>query len=96
MHVQSIYNYISNNLFNDTAAHRLEATIEQKLKRLEDFPETGTNISASLDDIAKEFSEFRKIIVGNYLVIYNYFKDEQFIFVTHIFHQMQNYGILFQ
>ena len=94
--MQEIYRYIAERLFNESAAHRLEYTIERKLKRLELFPETGSRINSHLDDVSKEFEECRKLIVGNYLIIYNYFKEDKFTFVTHIFHQMQNYGQLFQ
>ena len=94
--MQSIYSYITDKLFNDMAAYRLKDTIKRKLSHLEDFPETGTRINSYMDDISKEFLECRKITIGNYLIIYNYFKEEQFTFVTHIFHQMQDYGRLFQ
>ena len=94
--MQSIYNYITNTLFNNLAAYRLDQDINDKFDKLEDQPEIGSRLTTSLDDISTEFHDFRKITVNNYLMLYEHSKESEITIITHIFHQTQNYGSLFQ
>ena len=91
-----IYNYIVNHLFNEPAAYRLKSTIEQKFSTIETFPNCGTKITSFINDISNEFLNIRKINANNYLIIYHYEKEIDIVHITHIFHQKQDYGRIFQ
>ena len=94
--MQSIYHYISYTLFNDLAAYHLDGVINDKFDLMEDYPEIGSRINSSLDDIANEFHDVRKITANNYLMLYTYFTEFSVVIVSHIFHQTQDYGRIFQ
>ena len=94
--MQSIYNYISNTPFNDLAAYHLEQVINDKFDRMEDYPEIGSRVNSSLNDVRNEFKNIRKITANNYLMIYDYSKESEITLIKHIFHQTQDYGRIFQ
>jgi len=96
LQMNSIYHYISNNLYNEPATFRLEKIIEQKLSTISTFPNSGTPITSYINDISKEFSEVRKFNASNYILLYVYTEITDIATITHIFHQSQNYGIIFQ
>ena len=96
MQITSIYSYIIHNLVNEEAAYRLESTINKKVEKISFFPENYSLVSALLNDVSAEFKEVRKATVGNYVLIYRYYETLEIALITHIFHQTQDYGRLFQ
>jgi len=60
------------------------------------MPNAYSFILSLIDDIAEEFREVRKITANNYVIIYRYYDDDNLAFITHIFHQTQDYGKIFQ
>ena len=94
--IKSIYAYITNHLLNEPASWRLRSTVEQKLSHISTFPKTGTLISTYINDILNEFSSLRKINANNYTILYSYEEEIDIVYVTHIFHQTQNYAKVFQ
>ena len=94
--VIDIQNYIRENLTNEPAAYRFKQTIEQKFQNISNFPKSGTYVSLIADDISPEFSNVRKLTANRYVIIYEYYENLNIATVTHIFHQMQDYGKIFQ
>ena len=96
LQLQSIYSYIANNLFNEPASFRLQNTIEQKLSTISTFPKIGSTVISYIDDVADEFSKVRKLNANKYIILYAYKEISNIAVITHIFHQSQNYGVVFQ
>jgi len=74
----------------------LQDNIKEKLSMISTFPNSGTSITSYLNDVANEFSEIRKLNVGNYTLLYFYTEISDIASVAHIFHQTQDYGKIFQ
>ena len=70
--------------------------MEYKVEVISDYPETGTKLASLVNDISPKFAETRRLTVNNYVIIYHFYKENYFALVTHIFHQMQNYGKIFK
>lgn len=64
--LNEIYDYISNNLNNDTAAQALLEKIEKSIMHLKVFPQLGSLVA----DLELKARGYRKIIVENYIVFY--------------------------
>jgi len=94
--LKSIYNYITNHLLNEPASWRLRSIVEQKLSHISIFPKTGTLISTYINDILNEFSSLRKVNATNYTILYIYEEEVDLVYITHTFHQTQNYAKVFQ
>ena len=60
------------------------------------MPNSYPFISSLIDDIRDNFSEVRKATVKNYVIIYRYYENSNLAFVSHVFHQMQDYGKVFR
>ena len=94
--IKSIYNYIANNLLNEPASYNMKHTIENKLSTISTFPNAGTFIILVSDDISEEFSNVQRRIAKNYIILYRYYEDTDIAFITHIFHQTQDYSKVFR
>jgi len=91
-----IYAYITNILVNEMATYRLKETIKTKLSSISAFPNGGTVISLLTDHFDEKFANIQRILVSNYLILYEYHEFEDFINILYIFHQTQDYAKLFQ
>jgi len=91
-----IYDYIANNLVNEPAAHRFQSTVKRKLSTVSTFPKCGTFLSSFDKNILAGLSTVRKITANNYVILYEYYEENDVVVIGHIFHQMQDYGKLFQ
>jgi len=49
-----------------------------------------------MSDISTTFTKFQKRLAKNYVIIYKYFEENDDIIISHIFHQTQDYGKIFQ
>ena len=94
--VEKMYDYILKNLLNDTAAYHFRHILETKAANISMVPDGGTNLIDILDDISPSFATFQRRIAKRYVVVYKYYKGDNIALVTHIFHQTQDYGKLFQ
>ena len=94
--MKSIYQYIADNLVNEPASYKLKMVIESKLSTISILPNGGTYLSQVADDISVIFSNFKRCIAKNYILIYKYFEDQNIAYITHIFHQTQDYSKIFQ
>ena len=91
-----IYAYIVDVLVNEEASYRLKHIIESKLISISTLPNGYSLILSLVDDIAPEFLEVRKITANSYVIIYRYYESADLAIITHIFHQTQDYGKIFQ
>jgi len=89
-------NYILNNLLNDVASYNFRQMMDSKFDSISAIPDGGTFLINVLDDISPVFSTVQRRIAKKYIVIYKYYEDDNFALVTHVFHETQDYGKLFQ
>jgi len=94
--INSIYEYITLQLANEPAAYRLRGVIKDKFETISVMPESGAFLSTLIDDVATEFFDIQRMTANRYVIIYDYRKEIDLIFVSHIFHQTQDYGKIFQ
>lgn len=86
--LDKIFNYLFFNLNEPSIARKLYKKILTSLYSLEYFPEKYlklTNISNS------KYTNLHRLIISNYIIIYEIKHDIGQIFVLHIFHCSQNY-----
>ena len=85
--LDEIYNYISNNLYNETAAETLSEKIERSIMNLKDFPQLGTFVG---DPELKERG-YRKLIIENYIVFYLFNEIEGIVVIMRVLFGRQEY-----
>lgn len=78
------------------ATYRLRYIIDSKLENISAIPTAYSLILSFIGDIAEEFLEVRKVTAKNYVIIYRYYEDDNLAYITHIFHQTQDYGKFFK
>ena len=74
----------------------MKALVEHKLSNISLFPNSGTSISSYINDTLDEFSDLQKINAKKYTLLYEYDEKKNIAKVSHIFHQTQDYGKIFQ
>ncbi|MDK2901982.1 MAG: toxin ParE1/3/4 [Thermosediminibacterales bacterium] len=85
--LDKIYNYISNELYNESAAENLMGKIEDSFMRLRDFP-----FSCNL--VADEFLRnkgYRKLIVENYIGFNIVDEEKQQVIIMRVLYGRQKY-----
>jgi len=85
-----------NHLINSEAAFHLEQVIKSKLSSISVMPKSYAFLSSTINEMLEAFSEFRKVSVKNYILVYRYYEEDDIVVITHIFHQTQDYGKIFQ
>ena len=89
--LEQIYNYISEKLFAENAAHNLMEKIESSIIRLKSFPYSGSFVS----DSALKGRGYHKLVVDNYIVFYLIDEIERQVVIMRILYGAQNYkGLL--
>ena len=96
LQIDEIYSYIANELINEPAAYNFRDVLKRKVSNISILPNGGTSISAFCDNFAPRFSNLQRTLVNNYLIIYEYYDIDNSAVITHIFHQTQDYGKVFQ
>ena len=89
-------NYILNNLLNDVASYNFRQMIDNKFDSISSIPDGGTFLINILDDISPVFSNVQRRIAKKYIIIYKHFEEDNIAFISHVFHETQDYGRLFQ
>ena len=89
-------NYILNNLLNDVASYNFRQLLDSKFDSISIIPDGGTFLINILEDISATFSKFQRRRAKKYIIIYKYFEKDNIALVTHVFHETQDYGKLFQ
>ena len=85
--LDGIYDYISRTLLSEDAANRLMEKIEASTLRLEIFPESCSIADGYIiNDI-----QYRKLIVDNYILLYNIDEAIKQVNIIHVFYGRRNY-----
>lgn len=85
--LEQVYSYISEKLFNSSAANDLLEKIEQNIMRLKNFPYSCSLVS---DELLKS-KGYRKLIIENYIVFHLINESEKQIVIMRILYGAQNY-----
>ena len=85
--LEQIYAYISKTLSSPNAANNLMNKIESKIKDLQDFPIS----SPFCNDESLKLKGYRKLVVNNYIVIYNVDELIETVNIIRIFYGASNY-----
>ena len=83
--VQEIIFYLEFFLKEPITASRLHKSIIESISKLDYFPEGYFKINNSKN------LNLHRILVNNYIIIYNVNKSKKEIYISHIFHNTQNY-----
>ena len=81
---------------NELASYNTKSIIEEKFSNISIFPKSGTFIFSVLDNISEEFSNVQRRIAKSYVILYRHYEDSDIAYISHIFHQMQDYTKIFQ
>lgn len=85
--LEEIYNYIFFSLSSPKAATNLYLKIKNSILTLDLFPERYSKISVT--NFQKH--NLRKLVIDNYIVIYDIDSMKYQVFILHIFHCKQDY-----
>jgi len=85
--LNQIYDYISEKLFDETAANNLMGKIETGIMRLREYPFYCSYVS----DKSLKVRGYRRLIVDNYIVFYLVNEDEQQVIIMRILYGARNY-----
>lgn len=83
--LQSIYYYISNQLQEPNIAKQNYRKIKEKILTLQYLPERHQKIFES------KFKNLRKLLINNFIIIYEVENKTYQVFILHIFLKNQNY-----
>ncbi|MEG2144362.1 MAG: type II toxin-antitoxin system RelE/ParE family toxin [Oscillospiraceae bacterium] len=83
--LKEIKKYISTDLESPQAAAKIIKQILKRIKDLEDFPQAGGNLSL----IIKTQTNYRYVIVGNYIVFYRF--ENNVVFIVRILYGKRDY-----
>ena len=86
--LDSIYEYISQELTAPMAAQSLMQKVEDSFMRLRDFPETG---SICQDELLQR-KGYRKLVVNKYIGLYTVNHVEKTVIIMRVVHSRQNYA----
>ena len=79
--LENIYLYIRNTLLEENIAKKTVGNIISKIKEMEYFPFANRTINSR--------NKNRKLIVKNYIIIYNVDLESKIINILHIYNQKQ-------
>lgn len=85
--LNSIYNYIFVHLKNPIAAENVHSKIIKALHSLQYFPSRHSKVNM----MSQNGKKLQKIVVDNYIIIYEIDVTNLQIFILHIFCKGQNY-----
>lgn len=82
-----IYNYITTNLYAPKTAKELMKNVQQAIENLKIMPR--------IHSVIKKYSEldleYRRIVIGNYVIIYTILENERRIYIVHMYYGGSNY-----
>lgn len=84
--LDSIYDYIANTLKEENSSNKLMNKIETSILRLEQFP-----YSCSEVHIKPRNKRYRKLVIGNYIVLYRVEEEYKQVVIFHIFYGKKDY-----
>ncbi len=84
--LEEIYKYISEKLLEKNSADRLMNNIEQKIFSLEQNPYLGSKVC-----IKPHNETYRRLVVGNYIILYDIVEEYKQIIVYRLLHTKMDY-----
>lgn len=85
--IRDIYEYISKNLDNEQAAKRLMRKMRENIISLAEFPE----LYAKIEKNDKRKRDYRRMVIGNYIVLYAVDEQRKTIYISHMYYGRKNY-----
>lgn len=86
-----IQDYIENQLKSPQAALKKVREITHAIRLLENFPDSGNYLRNIYPNLTSSLNEHRRIVVGNYIVVYLYLKEDDIIYIQSIYDSRTNY-----
>lgn len=84
--LEETYNYISNNLKEPNIANKLMDKIEKDILKLKQFPFAYSEIH-----IKPKNKIYRRLVTGNYVVLYRVEEEIKQVVIFHIFYEKRDY-----
>lgn len=91
--IEEICKYIETDLKAEQASNRLREKIRESIRTVKNSPKMYTTI----DKTDRAGREYRRIVVGNYVILYTIIEEDNVILISHIYYGGRNYidgGIL--
>lgn len=85
--IDSIYNYITMNLYAEKAAKNLMNKVEEKIQNLKDSPKMYNEIR-KIDELKRTY---RRMVIDNYVILYTIDESNDSVFVSHMYYGGTNY-----
>lgn len=85
--IREIYEYISENLVNESAAKRLMRKMRDSVMDLAESPK----IYAKIEKKDRMKREFRRMVVDNFIVLYTIDEEKKTIYISHMYYGRRNY-----
>ena len=91
--LDEIFDFIAHHYLSPQAAVNTLSNIKLSIKKLEDFPNIGINVSDRLRKTFSKNDNLRMIISGKYLVFY--LVDEKNVVILRVLYQSRNWIEIF-
>ncbi|MCK9224004.1 MAG: type II toxin-antitoxin system RelE/ParE family toxin [Candidatus Muirbacterium halophilum] len=85
--LDEIYFYITHETSNENIADNILEEIEKSIYRLKEFPQIGNLIN---NNVFKKRG-YRKLVIGNYIIIYKINQSLKSIYILRILYSSRNY-----
>lgn len=85
--IKEIYRYISENLVAEKAAMDLMRKMKNAILNLAESPELYMKIERKYNGKR----DFRRIVIDNYVVLYNIDSDKKKVYIAHMYYGRKNY-----
>lgn len=82
-----IYNYINLNLYAQKSAKELMNNVQKAIENLKNMP----RIHMVIKKHPEVELEYRRIVIGNYVIVYTISEEERKIYVVHMYYGGRNY-----
>ena len=92
--LDEIYDYIAYHFLSPQAASNTLQNIRLSIKKLEDYPEIGIDVSKQLKKIFSQKHKLRMIISGSYLVFY--IIEHKNVAILRMLYQSRNWIEIFE
>ena len=85
--IESIFDYINEELKNNNAAVRLKNKFKENIRGLKKMPKRYPEIEKR--DKLKRF--YRRIVVDNYVILFTIDDEKKSVYVAHVYYGRKNY-----
>lgn len=85
--IEDICEYIEKTLNEKTASNKLRKKIRESIKRIKQFPK----IYAKIEKQDRQKREYRRKVVGNYIILYTIIEENKVILISHVYYGRKDY-----